>query len=62
VLRRAGVSRRTFYDNYTNKQACFISAFDAVLIDWMRRGALAYKTSAPNGIGAQSELGFARAC
>src|ERR1019366_3340411 len=49
VLGRAGVSRRTFYDNHKNKQECFISAFDAVLLDWTSQGALAYQTAAPNG-------------
>jgi AcrR family transcriptional regulator len=50
VISRAGVSRRTFYDHYKNKRDCFISAFDAVLRDWMRHGALAYQTSAPKGM------------
>ncbi len=51
VLSRAGVSRRTFYENFKDKQDCFISAFDAVLRDWMRQGALAYQeTLASNGI------------
>lgn len=51
VLSRAGVSRRTFYDNFKNKQDCFISAFDAVLRDGMRQGALAYQeTLASSGI------------
>jgi len=51
VLSRAGVSRRTFYDNFKDKQDCFISAFDAVLGDWMRQGALAYQeTLASNDI------------
>lgn len=29
VLRRAGVSRETFYENYTNKEECFLAAYDA---------------------------------
>ena len=29
VLRRAGVSRRSFYEHFDNKLACFLAAFDA---------------------------------
>lgn len=29
VLKRAGVSRETFYEHFANKQACFLSAYDA---------------------------------
>lgn len=28
VVQRAGVSRRTFYEHYTGKEACFLAAFD----------------------------------
>src|SRR5688500_10815012 len=28
VLRRAGVSRETFYQHFANKDACFLDAFD----------------------------------
>ena len=36
VISRAGVSRATFYEQFTDKQACFLAAFDAasaLLID-----------------------------
>jgi AcrR family transcriptional regulator len=29
VLRRAGVSRETFYEQFANKQECFLAAYDA---------------------------------
>jgi AcrR family transcriptional regulator len=42
VLSRAGVSRRTFYEHYDNKQDCFVAACEDVLGDWRRHGARAY--------------------
>ena len=36
VISRAGVSRKTFYEHFANKQACFLEAYDAgvhVLLD-----------------------------
>jgi AcrR family transcriptional regulator len=29
VIARAGVSRKTFYEHFTNKEACFLEAYDA---------------------------------
>ena len=29
VIERAGVSRKTFYEHYANKEACFLAAYDA---------------------------------
>jgi AcrR family transcriptional regulator len=29
VIERAGVSRKTFYEQFTNKQDCFLAAYDA---------------------------------
>src|SRR5215831_14753582 len=31
VLRRSSVSRRTFYDLFPNKEACFLEAYDRVV-------------------------------
>ncbi|MFE0022528.1 TetR/AcrR family transcriptional regulator [Amycolatopsis sp. NPDC059021] len=31
VIKRAGVSRETFYQQFTNKQACFIAALEAAI-------------------------------
>ena len=46
VLARAAVSRRTFYEHYANKQACFIAAYDAILGDWGIRAATAQQGAA----------------
>jgi AcrR family transcriptional regulator len=43
VLTRAGVSRRTFYELYENKLACFLAAVDDVAADWVHQGTLAYE-------------------
>src|SRR3954454_17806727 len=29
VIAGAGVSRKTFYEHFTNKEACFLAAYDA---------------------------------
>jgi AcrR family transcriptional regulator len=31
VVARAGVSRKTFYEHFRNKEACFLAAHDAIL-------------------------------
>jgi AcrR family transcriptional regulator len=33
VIERAGVSRRTFYENFADKQDCFIAAYRAIFAD-----------------------------
>jgi AcrR family transcriptional regulator len=49
VLARAGVSRRTFYEHYPGKEACFVEAYDAIVGDWIagaaaaRRGAASWR-------------------
>jgi AcrR family transcriptional regulator len=45
VLSRAGISRRTFYELYTNRQQCFLAACDEVLDDWISRGAAAVRAA-----------------
>lgn len=35
VLRRAGVSRRTFYDQFSDKEDCFLQAYGTVLTQLM---------------------------
>jgi AcrR family transcriptional regulator len=45
VISRAGVSRRTFYELYENKQECFIEACDEVLREWLHQGTLAYQAA-----------------
>jgi AcrR family transcriptional regulator len=41
VLRRAGVSRETFYEHFANKEECFLAAYDGaveVIVAEMTRG------------------------
>jgi len=41
VIERAGVSRKTFYEHFRDKEACFLAAYDAgvhVLMSTMRAG------------------------
>ena len=49
VISRAGVSRRTFYELYDNKQECFIAACNDVLQDWLHQGNVAFRTETANG-------------
>jgi AcrR family transcriptional regulator len=37
IVRRAGVARKTLYDNFEGKEEVFLSAFDAALEEAMRR-------------------------
>jgi AcrR family transcriptional regulator len=73
VIVTAGVSRRTFYEHFDNKQDAFLAAYDAVLLQLLSkvRDALeAERTFAARmraGLGAfldflSREPGFARMC
>ena len=39
----AGVSRRTFYENYDNKLDCLLASCDVVVSGWMREGVHTYQ-------------------
>lgn len=59
VLKRAGVSRETFYQLYPSKQACFLDAFDVaadVLLGQLR-GALATDHGDDVGPPGPSDVG-----
>jgi len=43
VIERAGVSRKTFYVHFANKQECFLAAYDAVTATGMHWVASAYR-------------------
>jgi AcrR family transcriptional regulator len=45
VIARAGVSRKTFYELFDNKQDCLLFTYDAVSNEAIRRIELAYRTS-----------------
>jgi TetR/AcrR family transcriptional regulator len=45
VIALAGVSRRSFYEQFPNKQACFLATFDVIAAREIRRMARAYLAS-----------------
>ena len=56
VIARAGVSRKTFYEQFENKEACFFAAYDAGV-----EAMLAALDEAIRGAAADGPLGIARA-
>jgi AcrR family transcriptional regulator len=55
VLKVAGVSRRTFYEQFADKEDCFLAAYDAIVARCTERLVAAYHA------GADWEDGIARA-
>ena len=57
VVERAGVSRRTFYEQFADKEACFLAAYDAGLAAVLCRvgGAVEVNPTATGGNGPGSE-------
>jgi AcrR family transcriptional regulator len=43
ILSRAGMSRRTFYQLFSNREECFLATYDAALEEVMERLALAHR-------------------
>lgn len=39
IIRTARISRRTFYERFSNKEGCFLAAFEHVVSEWRRRNA-----------------------
>jgi AcrR family transcriptional regulator len=73
VIVTAGVSRRTFYEHFKNKEDAFLAAYDAVLMQLMSivQGAIEGERSFSTRMGAglrafldflAREPGFARMC
>lgn len=56
VLKAAGVSRRTFYEQFVDKEDCFLAAYDATVAVCTQRTIAAYRA------GATWEDGIALAC
>jgi AcrR family transcriptional regulator len=54
VSRRAGVSRKAFYEQFANKQECFLSTYDMAVAQGVERVAAAAREAG----GPQQELGF----
>jgi AcrR family transcriptional regulator len=46
IVSAAGVSRRTFYDKFNDKQDAFLAAFDSIGSEALRRVSAAYDASA----------------
>ncbi|HEY2140576.1 MAG TPA: TetR/AcrR family transcriptional regulator [Solirubrobacteraceae bacterium] len=42
VISLAGVSRRAFYEQFANKEECFLAAFDLIVARWVKRINEAY--------------------
>jgi AcrR family transcriptional regulator len=52
VVKRARMSRRTFYDLFRNREECFLAAYDAVHDDTMLRVAAAHASRGPAHVQA----------
>jgi AcrR family transcriptional regulator len=46
VVARAGVSRKAFYQHFTNKEDCFLATYDAIAAEGRRRVARTFKAAA----------------
>ncbi len=53
----AGVSRRTFYEHYADREACFLASYDAIVSGAARRARESW--SGPNGGAVDVERAFA---
>jgi AcrR family transcriptional regulator len=57
VVERAGVSRRTFYEQFADKEACFLAAYDAALAVVLSRLRDAVEVHAGGGWRARARAG-----
>ena len=57
VIARAGVSRRTFYEHFANKEECFLAAYDAGVGGMLEAIAEAEEEAAPRGMLARARAG-----
>src|SRR3954463_3066346 len=60
VIARAGVSRRTFYEHFDNKEECFLAAYDAGVESMLAAIADAIGAAASDGPLAIARAGTAR--
>src|SRR5512133_2212718 len=60
VIARAGVSRKTFYEHFDNKEECFLAAYDAGVEVMLDAIDAAIRDAAPGGPLAISRAGTAR--
>jgi AcrR family transcriptional regulator len=52
VIERAGVSRKTFYEQFANKDDCFLAAYDASVDELLAKIDEALEAIAPDGLAA----------
>lgn len=52
IVRAAGVSRRTFYDNFRGKEEAFLTAYDAISVELVQAVRAAYDSTSsfPEGV------------
>jgi AcrR family transcriptional regulator len=60
VIARAGVSRKTFYEHFDNKEECFLAAYDAGVELMLDAIDTAIRDAAPGGPLAIARAGTAR--
>ena len=60
VIARAGVSRKTFYEQFDNKEQCFLAAYDAGVVSMLEAIGDAIRAAAPDGPLAVARAGTAR--
>src|SRR3954469_2670724 len=60
VIARAGVSRKTFYEHFENKEECFLAAYDAGVELMLDAIDEAIRAAAPGGPVAIARAGTAR--
>jgi AcrR family transcriptional regulator len=60
VIARAGVSRKTFYEHFDNKEECFLAAYDAGVELMLDAIDAAIRDAAPGGPLAIARAGTAR--
>ncbi|HEX3452624.1 MAG TPA: TetR/AcrR family transcriptional regulator, partial [Solirubrobacteraceae bacterium] len=57
VISRAGVSRKTFYENFDNKQDCLLSTFDAIAARLAQRIEQVFRETAGWPAGIEAAIG-----
>jgi AcrR family transcriptional regulator len=60
VIARAGVSRKTFYEHFDNKEECFLAAYDAGVESMLDAIGDAIRAAAPDGPLTVARAGTAR--
>jgi AcrR family transcriptional regulator len=56
VIRRAGVSRKAFYEHFSNKEDCLLATYDSIVAAGMSRLSAAYRNGASLHGGARAAI------